>query len=270
MLKLKKTSSLPSQGSLHNINQQFHTDYAKRKAEIKEEISQAKYQLVVRLDDRIVNCEGERTFEHRVVGGNYHQLKAVSHLPLLLHYCNNLHLFADEVNKLSAEAEMDEVKEIAEITMGWVHRLNGGRFTTRDITHLRDTLASPFARVMNAAAKMEITHTVDILNRLKSTSKVPANKTFYIIFGGHQARYRQLSTLIFKKWYSQQPDCLNEVDHYVRYCEGGEQLNDAVELVATAVADSELGHLFLGDFTALNQDVVATAAAKHLDEYWPR
>jgi hypothetical protein len=56
----------------------------------------------------------------------------------------------------------------------------------------------------------------------------------------------------------------------VKYCEGGNSIDDAYELLSTALASSELAHTFLGDQYALNQDVVTQTAERHISQFWPK
>ncbi|MCW8109562.1 hypothetical protein OPS25_13720 [Alteromonas ponticola] len=267
MTSLKDTQQLPSQGTLHHVNLTFHERYAKRKHVFREQILGGEYQLVIRMDDRIIAQCGKEVDEHEVVGPHYHDIKAAAHLPLLLMYADNYGEILDFIRAHKDEAHMSVIRELFCVVEEWAVNPQHNEFI--DLTTLKSTLAPLFARAMDTVAKEEIEKTVAVLNKINSQASLPLDKTFFIIFGSHQARYKQLGKMIIKKWFTQQTECYGKVEHHVRYCEGGKNIDDALDIVCTALADNELAHVFLGEQFALNQDVVTQTAERHLSQFWP-
>ncbi|MCW8092323.1 hypothetical protein [Alteromonas sp. ASW11-130] len=267
MTSIKDTAKLPEQGPLHQVNQTFHQRYAERKQCYKEAILTGDYHLVVRMDDRLISIIGGNTTEHVVVGKDYHEIKAATHLPLLLMFAQDQREILDYTRTYKGETNLPIIRKLFSLIEDWATNTKENKFT--DISMLKTDLAPIFAQIMDVVAKQEIKKTVHTLNEIKSRVSIPLDKTFFVVFGSHQARYKQLGKMIIKKWLRRQIGHYGHIEHHVRYCEGAERLEDAIDIVCTALVDNELAHLFLGEQYALNQDVVTQTAERHLSQFWP-
>ena len=267
MIKLKDSKKLPHSGTLHTINQLFHSRYNQRKDELRVHMLNGDYQLVVRMDDRIIAKWGEEEYEYNVVGDSYHNIKAAAHLPLLLLYAEETEEVLHFVNTLKNERNTPFVQKLSIVLEHGAR--NAAHCKLVNMSELKTALTPILAEAMDEAAKEEISKTVKSLDDIKMKLPLPLDKTFFIIFGSHQARYKQLGKMIIKKWFENQTDCYGHVEHHVRYCENGENIEDAYDIVCTALADNELAHVFLGEQYALNQDVVTQTAEQHLNQFWP-
>ncbi|NMH60570.1 hypothetical protein [Alteromonas ponticola] len=268
MTQLKDSKQQPAEGVLHDINQTFHARYADRKSTVRKIIADGAYQLVVRMDDRIIAQCGSKIAEYNVVGENYHHIKAAVHLPLTLMYANDYGEILEYVRAHKDDTDLPIIRQMFSLVENWAVNPQNNEFL--DLTMLKSELAPIFAVAMDCVAREEIEKTVTALDQIKSQSPVPPDKMFFVIFGSHQARYKQLGKMIIKKWFNLQTDCYGHVEHHVRYCEGGKSMDDAIDIVCTALVDNELAHVFLGEQLALNQDVVTQTAERHLSQFWPK
>ncbi len=267
MTFVKDTTELPDSGILHTVNTRFHAAYQQRKRAYHEAFVGGDYQVVLRLDDRIILVNGDTQQTFTVVGDEYHHIKAAAHFPLLLMYTTD---HTERLALLDSFRQSNESPFLDQWTNAithWMEQCKGGELMC--VPSLKEALLPLFAEAMDKVAQQEVEKTVEVLDNIRDTSRLPLDKTFFVIFGSRQARYKQLGKMIIKRWFRHQLACFGNVEHHVRYCEGGSSIKDAYELLSTALADSELSHTFLGDQYALNQDVVTQTAERHISQFWP-
>ena len=268
MTFVKDTTSLPDKGILHTINKRFHEAFQERKRIFKEAFLQGEYQVVIRVDDRIVWVTDKQQRSFTVVGEDYHHIKAIAHSPLLMLYTANHNERRELVKSLAKMSEHPFYKVCVDALERWLN--NAEEDALSGVCSLKEELQPIFAKAMDTVAQHEVEKTVEVLNTLREESSLPLDKTYFVVFGSHQARYKQLGKMIIQRWFNQQLSCYGSVDHHVKYCEGGSSIDDAYELLTTALASSELAHTFLGDQYALNQDVVTQTAERHISQFWPK
>ncbi|WP_370243051.1 hypothetical protein [Alteromonas abrolhosensis] len=268
MTFVKDTISLPEKGILHTVNKRFHDALHERKSAFKDAFTRGEYQVVIRVDDRIMFVTGEQQRNFTVVSEDYHHIKAIAHLPLLMMYTSQQRErreLAESFAKMNAHPLFKSCTDAIE---RWLNNTEEGGLL--NISSLKEELQPIFAKAMDTVAQHEVEKTVEVLNTLREESSLPLDKTYFVVFGSHQARYKQLGKMIIQRWFNQQLSCYGSVDHHVKYCEGGNSIDDAYELLSTALASSELAHTFLGDQYALNQDVVTQTAERHISQFWPK
>lgn len=266
----------PTSSPLGEINKLFHSSYKQRKQEIQDDILSGEYLIFVRMDDRIIVLKGNTYTEYTLNDESYHKLKACCHFPVAVYYllsnCDSqegINNIKSSIAKLKEEEQEEPILNMIEIVEKWMAQINDNKeLVHAKILGLSEQLEAVFAKAMASSAKREIVKTLKVLDEVYAQYNTPASKTFLLSVGGHQPRYKQLAKLVFEKWFSEKDDYLTEISHHVRYCEGSNNLDDALDVLATALADREIGQLFLGSSSALNQDVLGIVAQNQIDKIW--
>lgn len=275
-ITIRDKSDEPTASALGQINQLFHSQYSAQKKHLREKIIAGEYLLFVRMDDRLIKLKGEDIEQFGINGDEYHKMKAACHLPVavffLLSHANSkekIEQVTELLSQLDQETQPKPVAQMIEIVGSWLAELEDyTNLAYSSISTLARQLEPLFAKLLSHAAHEEIKATVTLLNSIHKQHQTPASHVFLLTIGGHQPRYKQLATLIFKKWYSQLEAHLTNVEHHVMYCEKGESVDDAIDLLVTRLADGEIGQLFLGSTDALNQDVLGVVAEQQIERYW--
>ena len=273
---LINTQHEPAASPLGAINQHFHQHYANRKRYFQNKISRGDVLLIIRMDNRLVTRCGNDIHQYPVNGEVYHQLKALAHSTMAAYYsllhtplADAIPLLRNWLPQMQAEAAPDIARAIT-ATIGQL--LNEIEQSTT-IGHLQiqdyaQKLEPMFAQLLMRSAEDEVTQLHHQLSHIANTYRKAASDTFFIVFGGPQARSRELAKLVFSQWCNDTDDLLLDTRHHVRYLEGGTTVTDATDLIATVMADRELAQTFLGRAEGLEQDVLGLAAEKVIQRCW--
>ena len=275
-IKIKDSKQEPSENDLSVLNQQFHKGYKLAKQASIQRIKDGSVMLIVRMDSRLFIMNGEKVDEHLINKERYHSLKAAVHTTLAAFYNLTQNKLCDAISDikkwtktLRQELADDTFALIADATDELiVDTQQHGAVRYQALTIYSKQLESVFSIIMMKAADDEIANIVEALDAAYEKYDKSSADIFMVVFGGHQPRYRELAKLVFKKWFNELDGHLVNADHHVRYLEGGESLEDAVNLIATEMTDSELALIFMGSSEALNQDALGVVAQKSLVRYW--
>jgi|GEM_PF-1398630 len=277
-ITLQDTKAEPADSALGEINQLFHLQYAKRKQHFADKITHGHILLIVRMDSRLIACCGDSISEYTVNGPGYHRRKTLSHSTMAVYYTllqtpqpNAAALLHNLLVQLKHEAGDAVGQQLFTATQ---QLLNAAAYDgTVDhglILEYSRKLEPVFAQLMLQSAMDETTQLLLYLDKIAEQFGKATADTFFVIFGGPQARYRQLAKQVFEKWCQESADIVVDTRHHVRYYEHGTTVADAVDLVATALADRELAQTFLGHADALEQDVLGLVAEQAIDRCWQR
>lgn len=267
----------PSGSPLGEINAAFHKLYNEQKEKVKKQVAQGEVVIVCRMDNRLLARKGDDTREFRINGDYYHELKALAHTTLAAFYTLLNAPGASSVERVSRWCEQiktDHVSAVAAQVVSLTEQLlkqvgNEKALPHTTIQWYQQALEPVYAELLMLAARDEMNMLVRTLNQVKEQYDCTSSNMFLVTLGGHQPRYKELSTMVFTRWFSKQYAHIVDTDHYVRYCEGGDSLDDAVDLVITAMTDRRLANSMLGTASGLNQDVLGIVAQKAIDNYWP-
>ncbi|WP_218312299.1 hypothetical protein [Alteromonas antoniana] len=271
------TNAEPRASSLGDINKLFHQLYAEKTNAVRKQVDEGDILLLCRMDNRLILKAGSDVKEFTINGDYYHSLKALAHSTLAVFYMimnSTSDTTLNEVSLWVNQIEQDDTSQIASrivsITRKLVTSIKGHQNNSHSaITDYQRELEPVYAELLMLSAKDELTILVDTLNHIKRDYDYASSNTFLVTLGGHQPRYKELSTLIFTRWFREQFSHVVDTNHYVRYCEGGSSLDDAVNLVVTAITDRQLGNSMVGSAVSLNQDVLGIVANKAIDLFWP-
>ncbi|MCS4306854.1 nucleotide-binding universal stress UspA family protein [Rheinheimera pacifica] len=275
-IKLQDTRAEPSDLTLGEINQLFHRQYAKRKQHFVDIIKHGHILLIVRMDSRLIACCGTRIEEFIVNGPGYHRLKALSHSTMAVYYTLQQTPQADAaalLNQLLTQLKCEADNVVGQLLFAATQQLLNAANYDGTLDHgllleYSRKLEPVFAQLMLQSATDETTQLLRFLDEIAEQFGKAAADTFFVVFGGPQARYRQLTKQVFENWCQEAADIVVDTRHHVRYYEHGTTLADAVNLIATALADRELAQTFLGHADALDQDVLAVVAQQAIKRGW--
>tara|TARA_R110002012_G_scaffold135466_4_gene289279 strand:- start:692 stop:1573 length:882 start_codon:yes stop_codon:yes gene_type:complete len=275
-ITVEDSTQEPKGNPLGEINAQFHRLYQAEKAKAVTSINDGEVMLICRIDSRLIVKVGSKVKEYVINDERYQSLKAMSHATLAVYY--QLRHSVDEatlcqikrwVLQIRQQAPLGLGKEVADITSKLLERINHLNVLPHSAMSMyQQELESIYAKLMTEAVNDELDNLVSNLERICDETDYPSSKIFMVVFGGHQPRYKALALQIFKKWFTGNEQHISNCEHHVRYCEAGESLDDAVDLVATAIIDRELAKSTMGYSEALNKDVLSAVAEKVIDEYW--
>lgn len=275
--RVAETRTEPQSSSMGNINEAFHRLYSEKKQEIQRKVDEGQILILCRMDSRLIVKSGAETEEFVINGDHYHTLKALAHSSLAAFYLvtqstsdlnrNTIHQWLDNIEK---EAPRDIGQRMAATTREFLSAVKPGQdISHKVVSEYQRELEPVFAELLMLSAKDELHTLVEILDDIQRRYDYASSEMFLVTLGGHQPRYKELSTLVFTHWFKSQFSHVVNTDHYVRYCEGGSSLDDAVNLVVTAITDRQLSTSMLGSAVSLNQDVLGIVAEKAIAEFWP-
>lgn len=261
---------------LQAFNQHFYQLYAKRKQYFEQQITAGEVLLIIRSGSDLISCCGSEIKHYPVNGDNYHQLKALAHSALAASYSlqhmplpQAITLLRDYLQQLQAmtlpSAGQDMLNAIRQLLNNVAEQ---NCVTHLHIQHYADALQPLFSKLITLSATDEVTHLHKQLGVICERYRKAATDTFYIVFGGPQARSQELTKRVFTKWCNDSDELLVDNSHHVRYFEGAQTVAEAVSLVATAMADRELAQTFLGQANGLEQDILGRAADKVIERHW--
>lgn len=275
-ITIKDSKSEPQGNPLSVLNERFHAGYQAAKCRSIDDIKRGSILLFVRMDSRLFTMCGKDVQEHLINGEKYHSLKAAVHCTLAAFYTltqadlnNAIVEVRGWVDTLLNESWHQSFPDIAAATDELLNDVETtGALRYSALANYSKRLESVFAKIMMAAADDEISQLVKILDQAYRRCDKESCNIFLVVIGGHQPRYRELSKLVFTKWFNALDGHIVNADHHVRYIEGGESLDDAIELIAAAITDSDLAKLFMGSSDALNQDALGVIAQKAIARFW--
>ena len=273
--RARDTSDRPSHSVLQELNRLFHDVYATRGEGVWQQLRSGETPVIVRTGDYLILHSGGEATEYEITGERYHELKATSHIPAIVHL-----LLAEEVLPADQAAllagglgELQRLGEgidaIVSSTCALLNRMPG---RGRD-PELGDALADygratgPALQILaREAAEIEI-EALDLAMRdieARLTGK-RLQESYFVICGGHQPRYKELSKMYFRRWLDSAgwPDA--RIGHRVLYAEGKESVDEALQLVRTRIVDGRLSAALFGVLTGLDKDVLGDAGIEQLD-----
>lgn len=274
----KNTKPEPVASSLGNINIRFHELYENRKKAVRKHIDDGRVLICCRTDNRLIVKAGADIQEFTINSSYYHSVKALAHSTLAVFYTlqgstsdRTLTAVNEWINNIKREGNSTLSNRVVKFTQKFTDSAaRNGEVIHASVTEFQRELEPVYAELLMLAAKDEIETLVTTLNTVKGTYSYPSSDIFLVTIGGHQPRYKELSTLIFTRWFEEQFSHIVNTSHHVRYCEGGGGLEDAVNLVISAMTDRQLATSVMGSADALNQDVLGVVAEKAIAKFWPQ
>lgn len=278
-IEIDDSSNKPTSSPLGGLNHLFHQQYQRWQDAAEQQIAGGEIPIVLRLDDRLILIQGEQLHTYQINGDLYHELKALSHLPLVVYLSladpkddemdiNYLH---DQLEKTTAMlASLDNYIEPISSAIGQLQDslvANDGLLAYDAATQFARSLKPTFQKLIDGAATDEVSQLMSALKDIKAkvNNDLHWSETFFVICAGHQPRYKQTSKLFFERWLRQETNSHSEAVHRIIYAEGCKSLDDALKLVTTRIVSAKLGDLFLHSPLSLDEDVLGDAGKAAID-----
>lgn len=273
--RARDTSDRPAHPVLQELNRLFHDVYSARSDGVWQQLRSGATPVVVRSGDHLIlHADGEVT-EYEITGERYHELKAAGHVPAVAHLVLAKTVSPSDQTAMLTAA-LDELRDfgagisaVVTSTQALLDRiLEPGREPNLDeaLADYRSATRCALETLAREAVVIEIDALDgamrDIGARLTGER---LQGSYFVICGGHQPRYKELSKMYFHRWLEAAGWPASRIEHQVLYAEGKESLDEALQLVQTRIVDGRLSAALFGDLTSLDEDVLGNAGIEQLD-----
>ncbi|MBT0587078.1 hypothetical protein [Alteromonas oceanisediminis] len=271
----RDTTASPKDSCLGLINKRFHNYYSDKKSKALHKVK-SELLVVVKIDSRLISiCDGKYTV-YTINSDRYHALKSLAHLTMAIFFqltSNDLDTEIGHVEELVESAfdsiDLEISKELKKVTEDFIHKVKQAKHVeATSLLQYSTSLEPIYAKLMMASAMDEAENLKDALAKVLAMHPKNSSQIFTVTMGAHQPRYKELSKLVFQRWLHGMDEHIVNTDHHVRYLEGGCDIEEALNLVSTAIVDREIAQLFLGSAEGLNQDVLGVVAEKAIANVW--
>lgn len=261
------------------IPQLFGQYYATRKAELRGRLLAGEVPVIVRVGPELIFLHDRRRHREQVTGEEYDRLKHMCHVPLAL-YLRLAELVdepmtARDVRELQRIAEWldalepqdDPGRAIVHCVRSVVGRALEARHVTADVLQqLARDPSDAIEACIDRAAMVELSAVHEIVERWTATfDDEHWAQLRVVVCANHQARYKQATKRYFQRRLGEPQREGAAGEHHVTYAENAATLDEALDLLATQMLDTELGTAFRNSPLALQQDVLGDAAERALD-----
>lgn len=275
--RVRDTSVRPERSVLGGVNGLFHDLYTAREQRVIEQLESGEVPVVVRMDDRLILLSGDEAAEYVITGERYHELKAASHIPAAAHLAlagpsaeyatrlmGELDAFANKIG--------DGAGAIVSATRALLEQLrtsDGNVDLNKLLVDYSIATRSAIEELACAAASEEIQALDGAMREIEARlGRKRLNATYFVICGGHQPRYKELSKMYFKYRLVNAGWSQSLVAHHVVYAEGKESIDEALELVRKRVVDGWISTALFGDLVSLDEDVLGDAGIQQLERHF--
>jgi len=283
----------PATGSLSIINQQFHQDYNNLVKSTLAYLGDSSHPVIVFTGDTLVFMYQGIRKTSRVVPPEYHQLKAISHLPLgiytmvsawdegmltdscrtlLNRYNSVIESAKSSLIGLSYEPSLLSIQqEILKYSQEYIQLLllkDQYKQTERN-SYVKKIQQYIMADV-DESARIELTaiHAQTQI-WLKEISPENLLKLYVVIGSSHQARYRELSVQYFDRVLHEQSDGSALSENRLVFAESVFSEKGCLSVLARHIIDQEVGLVFFGDRYRMQRDLLSDAATKYITIFFP-
>jgi hypothetical protein len=277
--ELNNTEGMPATSPLGGLNQLFHNQYQRWQEKAAKEIKEGAVPIVIRLDDRLILNHGEHQHVYQINGDRHHELKALSHLPLVVYLT-----LADTEKNIKDLTQIRVELEKTQAMLNTLHhyiepirlaisnlsdsiKVNEGVMAYDAVIEYARFLKPTFQKMIENAANDEVEQLMSAMLSIKTQvgDEHCWAETFFVICGGHQPRYKQITKLFFERWLMRETKDNMEALHRVIYAESCKTLEEALKLVTSRMVSAKLGDLFLHSPLSLDEDVLGDAGKAAID-----
>lgn len=199
-IELQDTAEKPTSSPLGNLNQIFHEEYQYWQDRAKQTIIDGKVPVLIRLDDRLVLVKGQQQSVFQINGDRYHELKALSHIPLavyltLMRPAHERHHLINIKDKLAMLSDiLAALKDYTDPIQSAVDELtasvfaDGGIVAYEAVKKFARHLKPNFQKLVADAAHDEVAQLMAVMSRIKSIvgDDEHWSQTFFVICAGNQ------------------------------------------------------------------------------------
>ncbi|HSZ71918.1 MAG TPA: hypothetical protein VK750_04535 [Cytophagaceae bacterium] len=283
----------PRTGSLQVLNQTFHEDYNRWvKDKIRQLGDSTRPVLVFTGDTLIFKYQYQRS-SARIIPMQYHQLKAIDHLPLgifaLVSSWKEGLLREDQMQTLKRHdqlidtviATLDtylftlEIKkqqeQILRLSKQYLEELiSTERYTEKGRTSFARGIAPLSLANADEAARLEVMALhAQVSSWLKPLDARTRKNLLVVVGSSHQARYRELSIQYFDRLLNEHSGATALTENKVVFAESVFTESGCLSMLARHLIDQEIGLAYFNDKYRMQRDLLSDATVKYLQMIFP-
>jgi hypothetical protein len=278
----------PSSGPLAEINQDFHDSYELLVQRTLEQLGQAGQPVMIMRGDQLILLHDGQREEADVVPNMYHQLKAVSHVPLGL-YTFFIAIGPDLLSK-DEVSELEQKSRLIQIALDGLEKedfpaefeakqvmilrscqqlmdtvIKSKRVDEQSLTAYTQVVASLLLDNANLAVKLQLDSVHQQVAAWRATmDEAEWTALKVIICAGHQTRSGEATKQYFDKLLGQRKGTGAEREERVIYAESLSTVSSVLDLLARHMVDQLASTAFFRSRLHLQQDLLANSAAEYI------
>lgn len=287
-LPADRAEYLPKTGSLGEANHRFHSEYERGLDRAKSRLGNEVPVILVFDGKLVTHWRGSRD-EMLLIPPVYHKLKAVAH-QVISTYMRGERLKGKELSRVDRAAlleqhailenSMDELqgpafeeicapetKLLLQASLDFLYRaLSAGTISAELLREYARTVGPSLRQITErpAAAVLDRLHErMDELRRNMSCEEWA--DLHVVVTGSRQARAGEVTFQYFSRLFGEFPGIGASKEDKIIFIEGTPKEEHMMTAVAQHLMNGELGEAFFADKFALQRDVLADAAAAHLN-----
>lgn len=292
-LPADRVQYMPTGGSLGEANHRFHSEYERAIERTKTRLGNEIPVILVFEGKLVTHWRGTRD-EMLLIPPVYHKLKAVAH-QVISTYMRGERLQGKELSRADRAALLEqhailegsldelqgpvfeeicapETKLLLQASLDFLYRaLSAGRISPELLREYARTVGPSLRQITErpAAAVLDRLHErMDELRRHMSCEEW--QDLHVVVTGSRQARAGEVTYQYFSRLFGEFPGIGASKEDKVIFIEGTPKEEQMLQAVSQHLMNGELGEAFFNDRFALQRDVLAEAAAAHLDRLFSR
>lgn len=270
--------------SLAHLHEQFRHRYAVRKQRLRQHILEGRTPVILRMGDQITLFHrGLRTSEN-VLSDAYQRWKNLSHVPVAVYLwlADFTSRPLEEETRVALDALAEALRRARDVADVGERSVLDPVLDLLGETIRRDTVNESALRDLGARIEPAIRHLIDRATRdeLQALDAIVRRWTSdfgpgeweslrVLVCANHQARYKETTTLYFRRLLGEAAGVAAEREQHVLYVEGAVTEDEAIDLLAVHHLDRELGTTFLGSARALQRNLLGDAAEAIVEDILP-
>jgi len=287
--QLNAQSFQPNKGCLSTLNNQFHSDYNALVADIISHFGDSTHPIIIFTGDCLVfRYRGTRQ-SGLVIPPEYHQLKAISHLPLgiftmvstwqegkltsnnihrLKEYDSLINVIYSEIDNYSYNSALLKVQQqILKHSQNYIQFLLAeNKYEEKTRNEFSRKIEQYILDDVDESAKLELTGLHNQTQIWLKQIPIEKRQQLYVVIGSsHQARYRELSVQYFDRILNEQSDGSALSENRLVFAESVFLESGCLSVLARHIIDQEVGLQFFGDRYRMQRDLLSDAATKYIN-----
>lgn len=283
----------PRKGTLSVLNNQFHADYNKLVQKTISYLGDSTHPIIVFKGDSLLLTYRNIRKPVRVIPEQYHQLKAISHVPLtiftmvstwpegklsdtntlrLQSYKSTIQTLDKELNAYSFSSSLlSRQHDILVKTLRFIELLQQeGSYEESDRNRFASSIHQVLLEDADEAARLELTELHQAVQDWLNTVDSSYIKNLYVVIGSsHQARYRQVAVQYFEKILNEKTSVTALFENKLVYAESVFDEAGCLSTLARHIIDQEIAQQFFGNKYRMQRDLMSDAATKYIKELFP-
>lgn len=287
-LPARREEYMPRSGSLGEANHRFHSEYERAMERTKVRLG-TEFPVILIVDGKLVTHWRGTREETTLIPAVYHKLKAVAH-QVVSTYMRGERLKEKELSRSDRAALLEqhailensldelqgpgfeeicvpETKLLLQASLDLLYQaLSAGRISTEMLKEWARSVGPSLRQITErpAAAVLDKLHAH--MESLRPRFSCEEWQDLHVVVtGSRQARAGEVTYQYFSRLFGECPGVGASKEDKIIFVEGSPTEEQMLSAVAQHLMNGELGEAFYSDRFALQRDVLAEAAASHLD-----